>query len=225
MPRGSNLFVPRLYTPTSDSSSTAGSYVASNVVWGNWNRITTGTINYGLANTIWPGWTSAEAYVGQYGNRLIVSNETEDQRIARAARDAQSRREWEVQDRIRRAEREAADRRAEVLLHAHLDREQQQQLAERDWFLHVSKSGKRYRINRGRSANIDVLDANGKVVHSLCAHPRLDVPDADTMLAQALMLKHDEDEFLRMANVHRFNHQFRHRPLLPEERPGERVAA
>jgi hypothetical protein len=81
-----------------------------------------------------------------------------------------------------------------------------------------SKSGKKYRINRGRSANVDVLDENGKVVRSLCAHPRDGVPDADTMLSQALMLKHDEPGFLRIANVHSINHSFRRRPLASEER-------
>ena len=75
-------------------------------------------------------------------------------------------------------------------------------------------SGKKYRINRGRSANIDVLDETGKVVRSLCVHPREGVPDADTMLSQALMLRHDEEALLRMANVHSPNHGFRRRPIV-----------
>jgi hypothetical protein len=35
-----------------------------------------------------------------------------------------------------------------------------------------------------------------------CAHPETDLPDADTMLAQKLMLEADEAGFLAIANLH-----------------------
>ena len=64
-------------------------------------------------------------------------------------------------------------------------------------------TGQTYRINHGRIANIDVLDAAGKVMRRLCAHPALDVPDCDTMLAQALHLQSaaNEEQFVSIANV------------------------
>jgi len=136
--------------------------------------------------------------------------ETAEHRAARAAYQAH----YEAEAAARKEAQAAANRRAEALLRAHITHEQQEQLEREDWFLIDSASGKKYRINRGRSANIDVLDETGKVVRSLCVHPRDGVPDADTMLSQALMLKYDEEALLRMANVHPVNHGFRRRPLV-----------
>lgn len=190
-------------------------------IWRTWND--TATTSWVTTNqTIWTSWnTSASAVtIPIYAREAIVRPppETAEQRAARYEREARAAREREELNRRLRAEREAADRRAEALLRAHLTPEQQRQLVEKDWFLIDTASGKKYRINRGRSANVDVLDENGKVVRSLCAHPRENVPDADTMLSQLLMLTHEEQDFLRMANVHPINHGFRRRPLAPEER-------
>jgi hypothetical protein len=62
------------------------------------------------------------------------------------------------------------------------------------------KSGDRYRIKFGRSGNIDAFNKNGKFKYRLCVHPTMQVPDADTVLAQKLMLETDEEMLLRLAN-------------------------
>jgi hypothetical protein len=209
----------------------------SSVIWTAWTQATTtstGSITVPYLNNVWNGWNggsgSVTATAGSYATNSTVwinwnatpaarvvgaplytaPPETEAARTARIEREAQ----WAEERAARAAEREAADRRAEALLRAHLTPDQQRQLAQEDWFMIDSKSGKKYRINRGRSANIDVLDEKGVVVRSLCVHPGEAVPDADTMLSQALMLKHDEEALLRIANVHRPNHGFRRRPLV-----------
>jgi hypothetical protein len=51
-------------------------------------------------------------------------------------------------------------------------------------------------------ANVDVVCKDGKVLHRLCAHPADFVPNPDTMLAQKLYLEHQEEAFVKIANIH-----------------------
>lgn len=101
-------------------------------------------------------------------------------------------------------EREAKDTaraRAEALLSRHLREDQRKTLREHGWIQVTAKSsGNRYRIYRGRSHNVRLLDAHDREVASLCAHPTMVVPEADCMLSQMLMLELTEDRFLAMAN-------------------------
>ena len=104
------------------------------------------------------------------------------------------------------AERSAADKRAEKLLQETLSLAQREELALNGFFTltTIAKSGEEriYRIRRGRSRNVEQVDATGRRIKTLCAHPIAAVPDADTMLAQKLMLETPEmqEEFLRIAN-------------------------
>lgn len=190
------------------TNSTASITATNSNVWVSWNAggngSATGPIYTNSVASVWTNWNSAIAY-GSPGSMYVRSpavQETLEQRVEREARYAEQRRVQEAEYAARLVARKEADARAEALLRAHLNPDQQEQLVREDWFLINSKSGKKYRIFRGRSANIDVLDETGKVLRSLCVHPREDVPDADTMLAQALMLRHDEESLLRLANVH-----------------------
>lgn len=101
--------------------------------------------------------------------------------------------------------RQRAKRRALATLLRFIAPYQRAELRTHGYF-HVrgGATGCTYRIRRGRVANIDVLDGAGAVVRRLCAHPALDVPDSDTMLAQALHLQSaaNEEQFVRTANVH-----------------------
>jgi hypothetical protein len=101
-------------------------------------------------------------------------------------------------------ERAQARERAEELLRECLAPDQAEELSRAGHF-HVdtiSPNGerRRYRIERGRARNVKQVDAGGRVVKTLCAHPIAQLPDADTMLAQKLMLEASEEEFLRIAN-------------------------
>lgn len=59
------------------------------------------------------------------------------------------------------------------------------------------RSGQEYRIDtRYHSRNIWRSDGR-----RFCAHPPLDVPRADIILAQKLAIEYNEDHFLQMANV------------------------
>jgi len=90
--------------------------------------------------------------------------------------------------------------RAEQLLRKFLTRDQR-----RDWvqsgefFLHVGD--RRYRISKGRSGNIALVDGGGAALEKYCCHPEAMVPTCDTLLSQMMMLLHAEAEFHRITNV------------------------
>jgi len=106
------------------------------------------------------------------------------------------------QETRRHQERRAADERAERLLLSSLTPEQRDDYKRRACFYLYTKSGKRYRIERGWSGNVHLVDDTGKPLHRYCAHPAIHVPEPDNMLAQKLMLETDEPAFLRVANQH-----------------------
>jgi len=98
----------------------------------------------------------------------------------------------------RRIKVEAAASRAEELLFTFIGEDRKKQYAEFGHF-DVPVNGKLYRIRKGRSNNVLLLE-NGEPKIKYCAHPSDAVPDGDTMLAQFLMLTSDEKRFLALAN-------------------------
>ena len=102
--------------------------------------------------------------------------------------------------RVRQEEARLAVEKAEALLRAHLDDEQQATLDREQAFLVSVKSGRKYKVKRGQRGNVREMDDQGQEVRSFCIHPD-DVPDQDAMLAQKLLLEHDEPAFRRIANV------------------------
>jgi hypothetical protein len=95
-------------------------------------------------------------------------------------------------------------RRALVLLLRQLNHEQRQEFRVYGHF-HVTggNSGNRYRIRMDTTANIDVLDEDGKPKYRLCAGP-VDVPVYGMMAGQLLYLQDpaSEQRFLQRANIH-----------------------
>lgn len=188
-----NVVVPSsvLYTPP--SVTTASYTPVSATLTSDWWFDTSG--NASTSNMIWTHWnthytsiTSPTAYV---------------------------RREYtpppqpRVPDRgtLRMQEIETARSRAEDLLREHLSERQKLDLSQKGYFEVCAvnfKEGSRryYRIYRGRAGNVFLLDGpQGQKVKKLCCHPLERVPDADTMLAQKLMIEMNEDLFLKTANI------------------------
>jgi hypothetical protein len=163
---------------------------SSTNVWTTWLTDTDIT----TANDTWTRWvvthstatTTARSYHAP--PRDIVTPETleRERQAARAAR----------------LVRERAQAAAEALLLASVGPRQAAQFRRFGWFTVRGPSGTHYRVRQGRVGNVDVLDPQGRVIERLCAHPAADVPDCDTMLAQALMLGADDQEFRRVANRH-----------------------
>jgi hypothetical protein len=98
------------------------------------------------------------------------------------------------------AKRKAASMRAEHLLFTILTPKQVRQYTDDD-FIELVIKGRMYRVRKGYSRNIDLIE-NGKPVARYCAHPEnaYHTPVPDAMLAQILMLQTNEAEFLKVAN-------------------------
>jgi hypothetical protein len=145
----------------------------SNEVWNQWVIMGNGTM------TISP----------QSAFRVETPEEIEARREERA-REAQ--------------ERVAARTRARILLEDFLSDEQKEELNYHSRFHVTGSRGRRYCIRTsGQAGNVDLLKPDGKVQATLCCHPRGYLPDGDAWLMQMVEIRHDEEHFLRTANVHR----------------------
>jgi hypothetical protein len=166
--------------------------------WTQWNQTaaTAGNVInlYGDYQTAHTSALTAESWKAEYWYRWVnQQEETAEQRAERQRIQAQH----DQRARDYAAVRKAAAERAERLLEACLTSGQREQLQKNGWFVVYSKSGRAYQIRRGRARN--VVEVNTR--RTYCCHPVDNVPDADTMLAQKLMIESQEDEFLRTANV------------------------
>jgi hypothetical protein len=99
------------------------------------------------------------------------------------------------------AQRRAAEQRAEALLCRFLNSEQLQEFKAHRRFHVRSASGRLFRIEWGWARNVRLIDEKtGAPVRGFCIHPRQNVPVADSLLAQKLMLEATENEFEQIAN-------------------------
>jgi hypothetical protein len=186
-------------------------------------------------------WRAVCRFIGRTDRAIIVESDTQRSNQARQRNDMEERaragngRLHGFYDRVReqvlenqrhselamreemRSDRRAK-RRALILLMTLLNPEQREEFRKfRQFHVIGGNSGNRYRIRVAAFANIDVLCANGRVKHRLCAHPAGDVPVYDVMAAQLLHLQDPatEQRFLQRANVH---------PPLSEDRLHSRSA-
>lgn len=97
----------------------------------------------------------------------------------------------------------SSDHRAEHLLSEHLTLDQADTLATFGWFDVASQQGNRYRIHRGQVVNVYRLSGDGsgrtRPVAGYCLRSDAQMPDADVMLTQLLLLRTDEDAFIASA--------------------------
>lgn len=184
----------------------------------------TSTSTIGTASTVWDIWTSTSTSTEIFHRaissqpriiqpaRQLTGAELEAmaaQERARHERERQRQAAWEAgrpqreaEDRARAALRLKAEETAEELLLAILTQEQRETYRNQHYVVITGRSGKRYRVRRGRSGNIDVINREGRVEERLCAHPGVACPDSDTVTAQLLHLQADEEGFWRKANRH-----------------------
>lgn len=87
-----------------------------------------------------------------------------------------------------------------ALLRDVLPEEARRDLDTKGFFQVRGSAGGKYTLRMGRYGNV-IRQADGRA-EKLCIHPTEDVPDADTVLAQVLLLWMDEPAFLSTANSH-----------------------
>jgi hypothetical protein len=168
--------------------------------WAGWNQsYASGTM---VLNT-----TAATACVFN-GSTWVSWNtpvqESEDQRREREERQRADAERRAREDAERKAAQAKANDRALGLLKSMLTDQQWADYEGRGWFEVRGSRGRRWRIRKGgQSGNVDLMPEQGEVREaSFCAHPRDWLPNADAHLAQMLALVADEEEFVRVANVH-----------------------
>lgn len=209
---------PAGYANTSDATTTwkywcdTSTATASTTIdtWAYWNQgyITNSSAYYMTAtttatsDTVWAYWNGSN---WSYDRQQARPNAMTAEETA-----AHLRQQQELRERQAAAAAEATrltaeiEARAEALLKANLDAQQAAEFEKERAFTVISKDGqRRYRVRKGWQHNVERIDAAGKKLHTLCAHPTDSVPHYDNMLAQKLLLEHAEDEFLKMANVGR----------------------
>lgn len=177
-------------SPMAYSAATAGA-------WYQWNQTGSITVtdNWEYKQSVWTAWNEAQT--------------PRQRREVERGFAAERNRQQQVHQNRERARDEAFKRALGLFVSCLTDEERTDY--EKKGCIHVRGSrGRRYRIHcRGMGietrdefglGNVDVLDG-GQVSGRLCAHPN-GIPEPDMWLAQKLILEHDEDEFVRTANVH-----------------------
>lgn len=194
-------FYPQYYSNTGNYTSNNSTLTGTHWIWQDWTAPVNSTI-YVQSNAISPNevWRQWQTPPYTYATSALHTPE--------AVREANER--WEAQRREEREKRQAARVRARLLLGEFLDDEQKAELEHHGRFFVTGSRGRRYCIRaEGQSGNVDLLKPDGSVQARLCCHPRWVpgendmLPEGDAWLVQMIEIRHDEDHFLRTANVHR----------------------
>ena len=146
-------------------------------------------------NTQWERWVAQDE--GKREQREIARRQIENELQGRRERESARRAEEE-----RRKQNEAlANKRSLAILSHHLTDEQRQEYIIKRLFHFEAKSGRVYRLQEGTHGNVFAVE-NGKDVERFCIQPSDSrLPKPDVVLAQLLMLKTNEEEFRRIANI------------------------
>jgi hypothetical protein len=131
---------------------------------------------------------------------LLTADELREWEDMRQRR-AEERLERERQAAMREEERQAAEVRAQALLHSILTAAQKREWLEHRRLTVTAPSGRVYRLLPGWSGNVCIMDGDVRRA-TLCVHPRERVPDSDCIAAQMLTILHDEERLLQLAILH-----------------------
>jgi hypothetical protein len=187
--------------------STQGYYYSTGTsdttTWSTWTGTSTASATTTYADVTWNEWQPAteqpqpvqmpqrsyqQAYQGVYAPPPM------------SAQDIERALEAGCQEVLaRKAAKKKAEKKAEKLLLESLNKEQKKHWKERQEFVVLSQSGRKFRIVAGRTKNVHEIDEHGNRLTDFCIVAN-DVPVPDQLLAQKLLLEHAEAEFLRLAN-------------------------
>ncbi|MBS1722699.1 MAG: hypothetical protein JSS66_06790 [Armatimonadetes bacterium] len=197
---------------TNDITSTVGAYL-------NLTYCTTGTVTVSnlyitgttdtaqiCTNTVTTGTTTCVYYADDLDNmreRFLTDHSTwVFASMANSGQREDPVQAWERQEKAKQAEYEKklAAHKAVHLLFSLIDDAQQQMLLDKGYFELDGADGHRYRLIYHRHGNVARLDRRGKVTHCWCGHYGEDIPVADTLVAQRLVLEFDPQQYLVGAN-------------------------
>jgi hypothetical protein len=172
-----------------------------NDAWPFW--ITDNSTCTATGHAVWTEWQRPMRGYAEEHRAVIDAAIRAQGRVSPEARARIEARDRAYAEEARKAQlqREAANRKAEILLRSLLSPEQIRDLESKHHFFMRDKHGRLYRIDRGQHGNVKLLDRDLRVVESYCIQPRGGLPDADAMAAQKLLLEADPEHFHQVANV------------------------
>lgn len=106
-----------------------------------------------------------------------------------------------LQDELKKQSTKLATTRSMILLLSLLNQEQEDCLYENGWFHVKGADGFNYRVIYNKHGNIAKLSEKGEVVKCYCGHYGEELPTADTLVAQKLVLEFDPESFTKKANT------------------------
>ena len=179
---------------TASSSITVTNAGTMDTTWAQWNTnsITVTNATYD-PQLIWGTWVTANGRSRRVQREEWVEAATPSPEDLAAAVERQAAEARRLDD-LRQRNREANER-AEALLESCLTTQQLDDLDTIDAFRVTAASGRQYVIHRGYAGNVE---SEG---FRYCIHGPSDLPHADQMLMQKLLLETDEAAFLRIANA------------------------
>lgn len=189
----------RMATNTFDTNTAYYLNTAATNVWTAWNGTGTAASSSSVTQ-IWADWQTSAGTTTLPVYRPPARREPTPEEIA-AIEERQRR--WDAEQAERARVQAEADVRARALLLDVLTDEQREEFVATERFRVRGSKGGVYevRCNSGVSGNVRGRPHMGGRERSYCIHPTNGVPRHDTYLAQKLLLEHDEDEFLRVANA------------------------
>lgn len=178
--------------------------------WQVWTDTGTSTATTSLTWDLWAGQAVPHARLAsrprsihdQYG---MTPHWTEEGRAQWRAEDVAAAQAAEAQRAERARQEAAANEKARRLLVRHLGPTQRRTYRDARYFdvlVGKGKGRRRYRIREGWSGNVELIGPDGRALRRYCIHPREQVPTGDHLLGQLLMLRTEEEQFARVANVH-----------------------
>jgi len=138
------------------------------------------------------------------GQSFYTLEPLDETAIDRRRRLARARYHQKHEAEIRRRAREKANKRAEDLLAEYIGIEAFGQLHEIGYIEVDSRryAGQKYRIPRHHCSDIEIMDAEGRVIDTLCLQLKLDCPGDDVVLARWILANFDEETLLSVGNHH-----------------------
>ena len=183
-------------TGTSCTNSTTNSTVMNYDTWNQWTTTGTGSLtlvdcSITTSSSTWIDWNDQRAITYP---TYAAPIETPAEIVQRERRQAGVR---------------VAREKADVLLRSLLNDEQIKMMEEENRFFVMGQSGKLYEVLTNKTQhNVFEIEPNGhkRLMEFCIVAPR--VPTGDHLAAQVLMLKTEESEFYRQANVWALEGQF-----------------
>jgi hypothetical protein len=170
-------------------------YYSTDATWSGW----TSTTSTCATSSTWDNWNSPTASAYSSGTWIYWTALTPTTSCTSTTYSTSN--VWVSWVDIRAEKEKAKEEKARQLLKEVLTEDQDAQLTKDGYFELTSiKSGKRYRIKKGFSMNVEELDKDGKRLRSMCFHPNVHVHHYDNMAIQKLMLENDEEEARKVAN-------------------------